>query len=407
MHLNWEELKQLPFGFIKDDWPASLKSFITDCYRLSEIRFSGQNVSSFIKGECKVHQYIEKKTPKKKQEEIKTLSFLINEICDNTKCNTVIDVGSGLGYLSETLHYNYGLQCIGLDSLPHHVKEAKVRRKNDLCISSLHYETMTVKNTDDCVRKIRDVLNEAGSKQCGYISKNHDIVKSAEFVKLNSIAMIGLHCCGNLTQDMMKLFCHMSELKAFVCVGCCYNKISLDEFPMSQATKNAVCEIKNVYPNWSPCTSGLRLGSERTRSDLSIFTPESLFYKQKCLMFRAVLECYIQQENINWHRPKRRIKLQNNADFREYCTAAFAGSEQGENELQLKKLTEMYLERECLYPQIRILLMLQLILQPLWEVFVTIDRLLYFQENSIRAEVFTLWNDLDSPRNLALCGYKI
>lgn len=46
--------------------------------------------------------------------------------------------------------------------------------------------------------------------------------------------MIGLHCCGDLTQDMMKIFCSIKELKAFVCIGCCYNKININgkQFPL-------------------------------------------------------------------------------------------------------------------------------------------------------------------------------
>ena len=40
------------------------------------------------------------------------------------------------------------------------------------------------------------------------------------------ICLIGLHCCGDLTPTMLKLFTQSIELKALIVLGCCYHRMT-------------------------------------------------------------------------------------------------------------------------------------------------------------------------------------
>ena len=41
------------------------------------------------------------------------------------------------------------------------------------------------------------------------------------------LCLIGLHCCGDLTPTMLKLYAKMPQFAAFVNFSCCYHKMSL------------------------------------------------------------------------------------------------------------------------------------------------------------------------------------
>ncbi|XP_035225383.1 protein RRNAD1-like isoform X1 [Stegodyphus dumicola] len=401
--LPWKDMNQLPFGFIKEDWPEMLKTFIRKCCDLGSFRFPKSNLQETT---VQVKTFVNKTTPRKKQLEIKIMSILIDEICKNLHCNYVLDIGSGLGYLDQALHHNCGVKCIGLDSVPAYTEAAVSRLKDDPCNKALYHITLKVENSAVCLSEVRTALWNAYNKDLtcsckistcanGSFNKSH----------LNPVLMVGLHCCGNLMQDMMSIFSQMDELKAFVCVGCCYNKINITNFPVSNTAKFCVKAACKDSICWYPCISGLRLGSHATRSEWVSLSEEMLSYRERSLAFRAVLQYYIAKENKVWKKPKRRLRQSDFTDFQSYCNKML--DENFKEEETLEKLNMFYLQKQHLFPRIRILLVLQLLLQPLWEAFVTIDRMLFFRENSIFAECFALWDDKISPRNIVLCAYKI
>jgi len=42
----------------------------------------------------------------------------------------------------------------------------------------------------------------------------------------NKVVMIGLHCCGDLTPSMLRIFSQSNLVKGLIGVGCCYNHIT-------------------------------------------------------------------------------------------------------------------------------------------------------------------------------------
>nr|XP_042897572.1 protein RRNAD1 isoform X4 [Parasteatoda tepidariorum] len=349
--ISQEELWQLPFGYTKEKWPTSLKNFVTKCKKLASYRFATKKFQDTVP---KDNSNLLEKLSDKKQYEVQIMSYLIKQVCQVLKCNTVIDVGSGLGYLDEALHDNFGLCCIGLDAVPKYTLAAKERLKSES--------------------------------------------------RAASAVIVGLHSCGNLSQDMMELFCELEDINAFICIGCCYNKIKLTNFPMSTVVKHSVSSTQKVYPEWYPSISGLRLAAHGTRSHSCSFPVSE--EREKNLFYRALLQCYIKKEQIVWKKPKRHVRTTDLADFDTYCSKMFEDHILSGDEKILRELKKLYQEKSQIFHRIRILLVLQMMLQPLWEAFVILDRVMYFKERNIFVEVLEMWDDSVSPRNLALCAYK-
>lgn len=60
--------------------------------------------------------------------------------------------------------------------------------------------------------------------------------------------MVGLHCCGNLTPNILRLFVSgfHPALRSLVLIGCCYHKMS----PFSMDTTTA----GGIYQQWAVVT---------------------------------------------------------------------------------------------------------------------------------------------------------
>ncbi|CAN7980408.1 unnamed protein product [Ixodes pacificus] len=53
---------------------------------------------------------------------------------------------------------------------------------------------------------------------CGPQETMHRKFNEGQFV------MVALHACGRLTPTMVHHFCHLEQICAVVCIGCCYHK---------------------------------------------------------------------------------------------------------------------------------------------------------------------------------------
>ncbi|KAL6488553.1 hypothetical protein MHYP_G00022940 [Metynnis hypsauchen] len=60
----------------------------------------------------------------KKQHEIRKLGTLVKQLCDQTLCTTVVDVGSGQGHLTRFLSFGLGLDVTGIEADPNLVSMA-------------------------------------------------------------------------------------------------------------------------------------------------------------------------------------------------------------------------------------------------------------------------------------------
>lgn len=198
------------------------------------------------------------------------MSELINGICKD-EITTLIDLGSGLGYVDEQLS-KYGYKIIGLEgSEAFHIQAIKRQEKYFPDSSS------TVKHVQHFIT-----------------------LDSADFINLQvedvdaKICLFGLHPCGDLSIVSIKLFLSMQRVKKLIIVPCCYHKMSctaenhdeFNHFPLS----NAVREIQQKYAENPFVRPFLRLAGQQSPIKFREMSSEEHFVHGKNMFERGVVE---------------------------------------------------------------------------------------------------------------------
>ena len=268
--------------------------------------------------------------------------------------------------MGQLLHHWYGYHVLGLEVEAERVRRA-ARRQADLCPSSaVKYLTLSIssesyllieneilnsihrKSNNNCTCGTSNIQSHQcsavtkkplpemcinGCEMAGYQSEARNAsspVCSAEHSNVQGICsqslsannglfgatniqvcMTGLHACGDLTVEAIRLFFQLASVKLLVIVPCCYHKMSLAKniavmeekfcnFPLSSslyhlvhsaAFCDAVCFLRRPF---------LRLASQETATRWQQWSEED--HKQHSLqvMARAVLELYAHNGKQVW-----------------------------------------------------------------------------------------------------------
>ncbi|XP_061174710.1 probable methyltransferase-like protein 25 [Saccostrea echinata] len=494
LKLTTEDLNSLPFGFIQDDWPESLRKFIYTATELVLPRTLSEEIQP-----CALTSEVKRGMNPKKQHEVRHMAALVSNMAAKTGCDVVIDVGSGLGYLGHVLSTVYGLKVIGLESKTSHTSGADKRlflEKNEnimnvtfemddsedsisnlktligsclekfkkaerdkvldqVNVSSTASEVHSLNTTDrncnenehigapksntlnmhtsDCERtqnmesetNPRDEGNDiVASKvfhhsECSVPSKTNQYPrKSADVTgsgvgssELDTCLLIGLHCCGDLTPAMLKVYSEVTFVKGLCCVSCCYHRMTkcgtkYVHFPMSKDAEATMSKF-----DLRPTVPFLRLAAQETRSRWKTLSEDSHHSHTKAVAYRALLEICAYKENTECNKLFRRIATEKDfSDFESYVdkilTRCEFTSRQGKESIK-DNLNFLYEEYKGKFPYIEVITVLQVILQPLIERLIIQDRAVWLLENGQNAHLMPVFDDVISPRNVALCSTKI
>ncbi|CAH2083897.1 unnamed protein product [Euphydryas editha] len=334
----------------------------------------------------------------KKKHEIAYLAEEIDLLCKETQCNTVVDFGSGLGYLDQQIFKKAGYNVLGIECNESHYVGAKKRQR---------------KYHSDSIERVKYVKHSV--TEDSYTNINEYI--QDKFPSCNGFCITGLHACADLTIDAINIFLKMEKAKSLIIMPCCYHRIFKDEsckfknFPLSDALKDLYDEYSGADLLTVPF---LRLATQP--QNICKEKMEDLVFN---LLARAVLQVYSLKHNCRLKRNKRktvRLKSIGN-NFEEYVQDAIIGYTLIKNEIAEENKRQEF-DKEYLYsiwrkiPQetfnkTAIFILLQNDLQPMFENFVLYDRLLYLQEKGIRNCKFKkIVNEKISPRCLALLAQK-
>lgn len=184
-----------------------LAQFIQQCQALSEL-------PKIETGEFDFHPFLKRKLTPKKEHEIKKIGALLKQ----SKYNKLIDIGSGAGHLSsallsesETLESlcvdaNQDFQKIGIEKLQRYKPDILERLKFD----------------------------------CQYVDTKSSFATNTP--KSESV-IIGLHSCGSLSVDILKVF-RIESYGGLINFGCCYHKMP-DDCTISQTAQNNKLRLTN------------------------------------------------------------------------------------------------------------------------------------------------------------------
>ncbi|XP_044533678.1 methyltransferase-like protein 25 [Gracilinanus agilis] len=225
---------------------------------------------------------------------------------------------------------------------------------------------------------------------------------------LEDCIMVGLHTCGDLAPNTLRIFTSKSEIKGVCSVGCCYHLLSEKHekqfqdytlemwgFPMCQFLKEeGWCCGRNA--RMSAC-----LALERVAVGQGLAT-ESLFYR--AVLQVIIKECYgITQ--CDKHVGKIYSK---SASFLDYVKKSLKKLELDESKLTDQKIMDYYEKYKPRMNELEAFNMLKVVLAPCIETLILMDRLCYLkeQDNIAWSALVKLFDPVKSPRCYAVIALK-
>ncbi|XP_034621992.1 methyltransferase-like protein 25 [Trachemys scripta elegans] len=219
--------------------------------------------------------------------------------------------------------------------------------------------------------------------------------------------MVGLHTCGDLAPNTLRIFTAKPEIKAVCSVGCCYHLLTeefenqkdcspgLWGFPMCRYLKEeGWCCGRNA--RMSACLALERVAVSQ------VLPTESLFY-------RAVLQVIIEEcyGVIKSDRHVGKI-FSKSSSFVDYVRKSLKKLELDETKLPDSCIMDYYEKYKHRMNELEAFNMLKVVLAPCIEVLLLLDRLCYLKEkdNIAWSGLLKLFDPVKSPRCYAVVALK-
>ncbi|KAH8857798.1 RRNAD1-like [Schistosoma japonicum] len=172
---------------------------------------------------------------------------------------TIVDIGSGLGYLSNYIAYSF-IKMYGDDSF------TKPKIISIECNESLHLKALTNLTHFDSVFQVKSLNSMVERLLFRVESSNLDLLqtKLSHLIADRNYLLLGLHCCGDLSQSMIELFHKDCSAQIILLVGCCYHKMTLDRFPMSVYLRKNMLNCDIAFIEKCISTATLRLACQHS-----------------------------------------------------------------------------------------------------------------------------------------------
>ena len=401
------------------------------------------------------------KMSSKKHHEMTILGDRIAELAHMQDLTHVADIGGGQGYLSLQLALKKGLNVVCIDgdvqqlegarkrllharsakhNNPHSIQSQRSRqRKMGTLDTKEHWITKTDTLTGLVAEKRHDSnsLTTTKSSPSSCVVEQHIVADMSTknndeeaAVPEKDWLVTGLHTCGDLATSTLRIFAR-SEASALITLGCCYNHISPDDFPLSDMARKARRETHFSFTRdhgmlatqtpqrWIEkdnehqqhahllCKASAE-SSEQQQADEARPEDDATFLKH---WYRAVLQTILDAHHIAVPREgtgkiRPRFYRQGFATYaREACRRMgislppiFSDSELDNH---IKK-TEAASGRR----QMILCISLRVLLAPLVEIAILIDRFVWLLEQGLDAALIPLFDPVISPRNMALVAIR-
>ncbi|KAM7128185.1 putative methyltransferase-like protein 25 isoform 2-T3 [Ciconia maguari] len=254
--------------------------------------------------------------------------------------------------------------------------------------------------------KTDEFMNNKKSHEVQVMSELVDTIANYCGIKQDCM-MVGLHTCGDLAANTLRIFTAKPEIKAVCSVGCCYHLLSEQfenqedcpenvwGFPMCQYLKDkGWCCGRNA--RMSAC-----LALERVAVGQMLPT-ESLFY-------RAVLQVII-EEIYGVTKSDRHVgkTFSKSSSFIEYVRKSLKKLELDDSKLPDSCVMDYYEKYKHRMNELEAFNMLKVVLAPCIEVLILLDRLCYLkeQDNIAWSGLVKLFDPVKSPRCYAVIALK-
>jgi len=352
--------------------PDVLRLFLqkrTDLLRRAEhfVQVADANADSTVLAGVSLNT---KATPKKVAE-VSAFSSLVARMCRSQGVTCLIDAGCGLALLGRALTSLHGVRVIGVESNSATCGGARTRMEKSGGVGR------------------HEIL-------CGRLG--HAFPPP----ELKAEAVVGLHCCGDLTSDALDLFALRTSMDFAAVIPCCYHRSERRE-PRSRAGRLALASHDSAAIFSLP---SLRLAAQeplqrRLAADDEEFREEALAFGR-----RAVFEAWMRQEGLPEacrarRRPVRRPGLLSSTDYYRKALTGYGVCGEDDVEALLPSLLQ-FEEEECglgVFTVLANLNLMQLSLQSSLEFFHLLDQASFMREKGFEVEVAQIFDLALSPRN--------
>jgi len=345
----------------------------------------------------------------KKFHEINAMSLCIQNMCENIGCSTIVDIGSGKGYLGHKLT-ELSSECfvIGIEG-------------NSSCVvSAVNRLTLLEKRTgnEDCSRMktIAFEINHRTADDSGFVetikkNSSQNIVQASVTDKsisnptfAGAAVMVGLHACGDLTCHSLKLFSQQPYFRGLHIVGCCYNLItesSVDNtmtsnFPLSKYVQQKGFNLGKVARHLA-CQSPEKWLANKQALQISLF-------------YRAILQRMVQDlfyepsvlENVRFRKLGKK-----STSFLDYIALVCKFLSEEHSRILISVATEYESKYAGCWDEMRSYHWSKMQLAPCIEKLIVLDRLCYLFEAGFRnASLIKMFTPQLSPRCYSLICEK-
>lgn len=309
----------------------------------------------------------------KKAHEISLLVPYLGELAKKHSFSHIVDIGGGIGHLSRTLGHQYPVCCICLD----HDKALQEKGKSLL------------KN-----EKVEFISKGLGNPIIP--SKEFDTLNDEESLRIFSkdSLTVGLHSCGPLSLRLMEEVIRRGG-KSLVNFPCCYLKLD----PFLEVNLSSIAKINPL----SFSTIGLTLAS-RSHSKFSF---EDFLVKETVKKIRYTFHLLL-FEKLNI----KEFIGAGNYPLKKYQEGFSIYAKEKLDELGISheftdmQLEDFFEEKKDLVRYMFLCNILRWQMGRVLETHLLIDRALYLQENGFEVELFELFDQEISPRNLGIFALK-
>uniref|UniRef100_A0A3Q2P3S2 Methyltransferase like 25B n=1 Tax=Fundulus heteroclitus TaxID=8078 RepID=A0A3Q2P3S2_FUNHE len=474
-------------------WPLSLLAFRATAHALAfprEFRpdrgrvAGSQRPDEFLKNQSQsslLGHIFRKHVKPKKQHEIRKLGTLVKQLCDQTGCRRVVDVGSGQGHLSRFLSFGLGLSVTAIEadhtlaamavkydgellwtlekekqkkscsfqppearSVPRHIAGwVDPRASWEAFIKQLKYANHAMEGAQTSSapskkrradltqtdglwlssdRSEREQMPSEGSC-CSDIQTFSEEARDAEETRLldyPDFVLTGLHACGDLSATLLRHFVSCPQVRGITSVACCYMKITTKEnptppglipppTPLTPGAEAAPLGFGYPMSSWVRGLPGHQLsykareGACHAVEDYARrLVEESQLLRTHC--YRAMLETFIRDARPDLRRAGiQTIKKAHLLAFTEYARLGLPRVGLPPDLALDQERVAAMLEQQN---KVVVYFTLSLLLAPVVETLVLLDRMIYLKENGLDSQLIPLFDPNFSPRNFVLVALK-
>uniref|UniRef100_A0A224YYH2 Rrna adenine n-6-methyltransferase n=1 Tax=Rhipicephalus zambeziensis TaxID=60191 RepID=A0A224YYH2_9ACAR len=343
----------------------------------------------------------------KKQHEIIRLAMVVELLAKKCNCSHVLDVGSGQGHLARLLALDKKLRVATVDLVGSHLTSAQ-RFDNQAALHVQKKKTMETEGeaTDSSCHLPQHVeLEISMATTPAELEQVADKAWGRAKSGVENFVLVGLHTCGNLGPSMIQLFADSPAARGLVSVGCCYMKLN--------EGRCEGMERKTAYPMSSHiCALGKVAALSYQAREVACHAFEVYTRKLKESPLSLKIHCYralLERLIVDRYEDQRHcglgsVKHAANLTFSQYARKAL---EKFPLPLPDEDLDSPDLELAMNeWQRVVVFYSLRLLLAPVIESLLLVDRMLYLWDRCIPSCLLPLFDPCLSPRNLVLMAFK-